>query len=136
MYFPGNLREKDVALSIGKLLRVALQSRGIDVVMTRAKDTLIALGDRGRFCRADCDLFLSIHVNSMPKRSGYQNISGMETYFQAVARTADEQRVANMENDALRYDADRGTGKDDALQFILKDLQTNEYLRESAVLAA
>ena len=136
MYFPGRLREKDVALSIAKLLRAELQKRGIEAIMTRTKDTLIALGDRGRFCRADCDLFLSIHVNSLPRRSGFQNTSGIETYFLAAARTADEQRVANMENDALRYDTDRGPGNNDALQFILKDLQTNEYLRESAVLAA
>ncbi|MBI4499639.1 MAG: N-acetylmuramoyl-L-alanine amidase [Gemmatimonadetes bacterium] len=136
LYFPGFMREKDVNLGIAKLLRIELQKRGIEVVMTRTRDTLIALGDRGRYCRADCDLFLSIHVNSLPRRSGYQNVSGIETYFLAAARTADEQRVANMENEALRYDADRGSGSDDALQFILKDLQTNEYLRESAVLAS
>jgi N-acetylmuramoyl-L-alanine amidase len=136
LHFPSNLREKDVTMSIAKLLRGELRKRGIEVVMTRTKDTLIALADRGQYCRADCDLFLSVHVNSMPARSGYQSASGIETYFLAAARTADEQRVAKMENDALRYDSNSGTGRDNALQFILKDLQTNEFLRESALLAA
>jgi len=136
LHFPGNLREKDVTLTVAKLLRGELRKRGIDVVMTRTKDTLIALADRGRYCTAECDLFLSIHVNSMPRHSGFESASGIETYFLAAARTADEQRVAKMENDALRYDTNSGADHGDALQFILKDLQTNEYLRESALLAA
>jgi N-acetylmuramoyl-L-alanine amidase len=135
LHFPGNLREKDVNLSIAKLLRKELERRGIEVVMTRSKDTLIALGDRGRFCHDECDLFLSIHVNSLPRHRGYEDISGIETYFLAAARTEDADRVARMENDALRYDTGPQPDNGDPLQFILKDLQTNEYLRESAVLA-
>jgi len=129
------MREKDVNLAIAKLLRQELMRRGIEVVMTRTKDTLIALGDRGRFCLDECDLFVSIHVNSLPRRRGYESISGIETYFLAAARTEDADRVARMENDALRYDTGHEPDTGDPLQFILKDLQTNEYLRESAVLA-
>jgi N-acetylmuramoyl-L-alanine amidase len=40
-----------------------------------------------------------------------------------------------MENDAIRYDTQIRTDASDPMQFILKDLQTNEFLRESAVLA-
>jgi N-acetylmuramoyl-L-alanine amidase len=137
IYLPRGLKEKDVTLAIAKLLRTELQRRGIEVVMTRTTDTLIDLHDRGQFCRDDCDLFLSIHVNSLPRRRGNERVSGFETYFLAAARTAEADRVARMENEALRYEADSPANRanGDALDFILKDLQTNEYLRESAVLA-
>jgi N-acetylmuramoyl-L-alanine amidase len=136
VYFPRNLHEKDVTLAVSKLLRKELQQRGIEVVMTRTKDTLVALHDRGGFCSDDCDLFLSIHVNSLPRRRGSDQVSGFETYFQSAARTDESRRVAQMENDALRYDTHyESAAENDPLQFILKDLQSNEFLRESAVLA-
>jgi N-acetylmuramoyl-L-alanine amidase len=136
LHFPNNMREKDVNLAISKLLRTELERRGIEVVMTRTRDTLINLGERGLYCRDDCDLFVSIHVNSMPRRRGFEEVSGVETYFQSAARTEESRRVAQMENDAIRYDTEyRSDAKNDPMQFILKDLQTNEFLRESAVLA-
>ena len=134
-HLPRGLQEKDVNLAISKLLRVELRQRGIDAILTRSRDTLIDLRDRGRFCHDECDLFLSIHVNSLPRGRGYESISGLETYFQAEARTAEADRVARMENEALRYDTRPETERESALGFILKDLQSNEYLRESAVLA-
>ncbi len=135
LHLPGNLTEKDINLAVSKALKQELERRGIEVVMTRSKDTLIALGDRGGFCTDECDLFLSIHVNAMPRRPGYQDVSGVETYYMAAARTVDEKRVAEMENDAVRFDTHYRPERGDPLDFILKDLQTNEYLRESAVLA-
>src|SRR5438309_7464198 len=63
LHFPGGLTEKDITLGIGKLLRAELLRRGLTVVLTRSTDTLIDLASRPTFCRADCDLFVSIHVN-------------------------------------------------------------------------
>ncbi len=135
-YFPRGIREKDVTLQVGILLRDELKRRGVGVRMTRTSDTLIALGDRGGYCTAACDLFVSLHVNSLARRRGYTEIRGFETYFLAEARTEDAARVAKMENDAVRFE----TGDDEApmsggLDFILKDLQLNEHLRESARVA-
>lgn len=137
LHLMGNLREKDVTLTISKFLRTELQRRGIEVIMTRTKDSLVELEDRGKFCRDECDLFLSIHVNSLPRRPGFESVSGVETYFLAEARTAEAQRVARMENEAVRYEtgSDGAGGGGNELDFILKDLQTNEYLRESALVA-
>src|SRR5687767_7177235 len=64
LHFPRGLTEKDITLGIGRLLRAELQRRGLSVVLTRATDTLIDLASRPTFCRADCDLFVSIHINS------------------------------------------------------------------------
>ncbi|MGH7535541.1 MAG: N-acetylmuramoyl-L-alanine amidase family protein [Gemmatimonadales bacterium] len=132
-YFPRGVREKDVTLTVGVLLRDELRRRGIGVTMTRTTDTLIDLSDRGGYCTEACDLFVSVHVNSLARRRGYTQIRGFETYFLAEARTEDAARVARMENDAVRFEA----GQSDVpagggLDFILKDLQLNEHLRESA----
>jgi N-acetylmuramoyl-L-alanine amidase len=136
VFFPRGIHEKDVTLQVGMLLRAELKRRGIGVRMTRTTDTLIALGDRGGYCTEACDLFVSLHVNSLVRRRGYMDIRGFETFFLAEAKTEDAARVAQMENDAVRFE----TGESAAsavggLDFILKDLQLNEHLRESARLA-
>jgi N-acetylmuramoyl-L-alanine amidase len=136
LYFPRGVREKDVTLRVALLLRDELKRRGIAVRMTRTTDTLIALGDRGAYCSANCDLFISLHVNSLAKRRGFSERRGFETYFLAEAKTEDAERVERMENEAVRFEA----GHDEAqaltgIDFIVKDLQLNEHLRESARLA-
>jgi N-acetylmuramoyl-L-alanine amidase len=133
IFFPRGTREKDVTLQVGLLLREELKRRGIGVTMTRTADTLIALGDRGRYCAEACDLFVSLHVNSLARRPGYTDVRGFETYFLAEAKTEDAARVAQMENEAVRFEAgSREAVSSVGLDFILKDLQLNEHLRESA----
>lgn len=135
LYFPGGLKEKHITLTIGKLVRDELIRRGVKVTMTRTTDTLISLSHRApRYCRTDdCDLFVSLHVNSLNRRAGYTRVRGFETYFLAEARTADAERVAKMENDAARFDpSDADEVANGGLDFILKDLARNEFLRESA----
>jgi N-acetylmuramoyl-L-alanine amidase len=134
LHFPRGLTEKDITLGIGRLLRAELLRRGLSVVLTRANDTLIDLANRPLFCRADCDLFVSIHVNSMPAGRRQTQVNGVETYFVSDAKTEDQKRVAQMENDALRFETAPADGGG-PLGFILNDLQLNEYLRESARLA-
>jgi N-acetylmuramoyl-L-alanine amidase len=136
-FFPRGIREKDVTLAVSLLLRDELKRRGIGVRMTRTTDTLIALGDRGGYCTEACDLFVSLHINSLKRRPGYTDIRGFETYFLAEAKTEDAARVAQMENDAVRFETEQDqVGTVGGLDFILKDLQLNEHLRESARLAA
>jgi N-acetylmuramoyl-L-alanine amidase len=133
LFFPHGTTESVVTLQIGLLLREELQRRGVAVRMTRTIDTLIDLGDRGAFCTESCDLFVSLHINSLKKRSGYTTVRGFETYFLAEAKTEDAARVQEMENEAIRYEGPHAAGGNDTgLSFILKDLQANEYLRESA----
>jgi N-acetylmuramoyl-L-alanine amidase len=131
-YFPAGIREKEVNLQVGLLVRDELQRRGIEVTMTRTRDTLIDLGRRGSYCSDECDLFVSIHVNSLPRRMGYTDVRGFETYIMAEARTEDAARVARMENEAVRFEASSNEVQAGGLDFILKDLQLNEYLREAA----
>src|SRR5207247_6947078 len=131
----GGLVDKDIALAVGRLLRAELTRRGITASLTRQTDTLIDLADRGAVCREACALFVSIHVNAMPPGRRGERVSGVETYFLSDAKTEDQERVAKMENEALRFETETPAGAPGPLGYILRDLQLNEYLRESARLA-
>ena len=131
--------EKDIALQVARQVGDALESRGTRVVYTRTTDTLIALDDRGKIAnRAHGDLFLSIHVNAAnPNWKDPGAARGFETYFLSEAHTEDARRVEQMENSAVQYEnAPPAAASDDALGFILSDMQQNEHLRESSELAA
>ncbi|HET7025166.1 MAG TPA: N-acetylmuramoyl-L-alanine amidase [Gemmatimonadales bacterium] len=138
LYFPSGVREKDVTLSVGTLLADALRHRGIRVLMTRTTDTLINLRDRAPMCRDDCDLFLSVHVDALDprQRRDYARVNGFHTIIIGEANTEDSRRIARMENDAARYETPTTGPNASALDFIVRDLQMNEHLREAAQLAA
>ncbi|HKS07386.1 MAG TPA: N-acetylmuramoyl-L-alanine amidase [Gemmatimonadaceae bacterium] len=129
--------EKSIALGIATKHADALKKRGVEVVMTRQRDTLIALADRGKLAnRADADLFLSIHVNQAgPAERRPDGVRGFETYFLAEAQTEDEQRVEAMENESVKFDGPSAEATDN-LSFILNDMAQNAHLRESSELAS
>ncbi len=130
------LREKDVTLAVTKDVADELQRRGVGVVLTRTTDTLISLRDRGRIARAGhADLFVSVHVNAAnPHWKDAAGARGFETYFLAEAKTEDARRVAQLENESVRYEKADSGGRD-PMRFIFNDLQENEHLRESSRLA-
>lgn len=129
--------EKDITLAVAAKVATALRKRGMQVVMTRTRDTLIALSDRGRIANeAHGDLFVSIHVNAAnPSWHDPADARGFETYFLAEAKTEDARRVADMENEAVRFETSSTAGKNDPLSFIMQDMKQNEHLRESSELA-
>jgi N-acetylmuramoyl-L-alanine amidase len=129
--------EKDVTLSVATKLATVLRARGVDVLMTRTSDTLIALADRGKIANSNHgDVFISIHVNA----PGYSTAAaarerGFETYFLAEAKTEDERRVQDMENESVKFETGANAPKGDPLSFIITDMAQNEHLRESSDLA-
>jgi N-acetylmuramoyl-L-alanine amidase len=131
------VREKDITLGVSLRLEQELESRGYAVVMTRRTDTLIALGDRGRIAnQSKGDLFISVHVNAAnPNWRDPRAARGFETYFLAEAKTEDERRVAQMENEVVRFETDADASRHDPLGFIINDMAQNEHLRESSDLA-
>lgn len=131
------VREKDITLGVALELEQELVRRGYAVVMTRTTDTLIALDDRGRIAnRSKGDLFISVHVNAAnPKWRQPQAARGFETYFLAEAKTEDERRVAQMENEVVRFETEADAPRNDPLGFIINDMAQNEHLRESNDLA-
>ena len=131
------IAEKTVTLAVAKRVGAALGRRGIDVKYTRTTDTLIALSDRGRMANeAHADLFVSIHVNAANPRWKDPGASrGFETYFLAEAKTEDDRRVEQMENEVVKFEVKSPTEGNDALSFVLNDMAQNEHLRESNELA-
>ena len=131
------LVEKDVALAVARQLEVELGKRGVEVVMTRSTDVFIPLPERGKIAnRRKGDLFISVHVNaSAPRSKTAATARGIETYFLAVAKTEDAQRVADMENASVRFETVSQVEKEDPLAFIINDMAENEHLRESSELA-
>lgn len=134
-FFPRGVTEKTVTLQVALLLRDELVRRGIRVRMTRTTDVRPNLLQRAPTCDATCDLFVSLHVDALDprKRRDYRSVDGFTTLIIGEENSADAARVAQTENEALRFESERDqdlvTGP---LAFILKDLQMNEYLRESA----
>ncbi len=129
--------EKHVNLSVARLVAQELRNQGVEVLMTRTSDTLIALSDRGRIAnRNKADVFVSVHVNATGSRgaSGARE-RGYETYFLAEAKTEEASRVERMENEAVKFETGENAPKGDPLSFIINDMAQNEHLRESNDLA-
>ncbi|WRD04953.1 N-acetylmuramoyl-L-alanine amidase [Helicobacter pylori] len=90
--------EKDIVLEVVKFLYKELKKRGYSVLLTRDKDIYIDLVARTELAnRKSADLFISVHANSIPKRST-SNAHGIETYFLSTARSERARKVAEQEN--------------------------------------
>ncbi len=131
---PDGILEKNLTLQLVRRLAGELRDRGYEVHLTRDADTLISLADRPRrandWKRARPQaVFVSIHANG-----GVKQASGFETFFLSDARTADERRVAEMENAAEDYEQ-HGTSAAPAVDRILESLRNDYYVRASDDLA-
>ncbi|MCI5066496.1 N-acetylmuramoyl-L-alanine amidase [bacterium] len=101
---PAGLREKDLSLSIAKLLVEKFRAeKRARVVLTRTGDTFVPLFERTQIAnRASADLFLSIHMNAIAERS--ESTQGFEIYYVSQEASPDAIRLANMENRQLQID--------------------------------
>ena len=120
-------REKDIVLKVSKQLKAMIQERlSAKVLMTREKDVFIELEDRAKFANSKkADLFVSIHVNSHPKRS----VKGLELYHFGKASDPRALEVAARENGTPLKD------NGPAWQFILADKLTDKKIENSRDLA-
>ncbi|GAA7483990.1 N-acetylmuramoyl-L-alanine amidase [Helicobacter pylori] len=90
--------EKDIVLEVVEFLHKELKKRGYSVLLTRDKDIYIDLVARTELAnKKSADLFISVHANSIPKRST-SNAHGIETYFLSTARSERARKVAEQEN--------------------------------------
>lgn len=92
---PKGIREKDIVLRIARAARTRLEREGLEVLLTRDRDTYLTLLDRTDFAnRARADLFVSIHANASPNA----RTSGAETYLLDTRYDRQTARVAAREN--------------------------------------
>lgn len=87
-----DIYEKDINLSIAKLVQDKLEERGYQVVMARDKDTYIAKEDRVVQANAtQADIYVSIHQNF----SEESDVSGMEVWYEENEKR-DNKRLAQL----------------------------------------
>lgn len=121
------LTEKEIALDVALRLRDLLRKRlGKTVMMTREKDEFIELDDRAKFANGHkADLFVSIHINSHPKRT----VRGIEMYHFGIASDRRAMDVAAREN------GDRIDHAQDFVGMIKADLALSKRIEDSQNLA-
>ena len=111
--------EKRVTLAVARMLAAELRARGVEVVLTRRRDTYLTLHERVRranAARPDC--FVSLHANA----SGDRARRGIETYVLArEAAEVEARRAASRERDDV--------------QSLLAELRMLDAHRDSARLA-
>jgi N-acetylmuramoyl-L-alanine amidase len=91
----GSLREKDVVLRISRELASELRRAGLEVYLTRERDSFHELQARTDAAnRWGADLFVSIHANASRRRSA----AGVETYLLDTRYDRQTARVAAREN--------------------------------------
>ncbi len=94
------MREKDLTLDIARRLAATLRAGGFEVVMTREGDETVSLQQRVQLANAARgDLFLSIHVNSIP--SPFRR--GIETYVLGTTSDPRVEKLAGAENSDSGY---------------------------------
>jgi N-acetylmuramoyl-L-alanine amidase len=133
---PSGEKEKDVALDLALRISKRLKKMGAKVVLTRTGDISVPLVNRAAIATAlRADLFVSVHLNSMPTPEQRRRYQGVETYF--LSADATDSRASAV---AARENADRLAGEpepdpNDAVAGILTSLEDAAALQGSSRLA-
>jgi len=133
---PAGTKEKDLALAIARKIAARLKKAGAKPVLTRTGDIAVPLANRAAVANAiRADLFLSVHLNSMPTAELRQSHAGIETFFlSADASDASATAVAAREN-ADRLAGEPVVDPNDPVAVILSDLEDQASLDGSSRLA-
>lgn len=124
-----------VALKLGKMLR---QTKGVKVIYTRDDDRFVTLQGRADIAnKANGDLFVSIHTNSVDKKSKNRlTVSGAAVYTLGFRRTQDNLEVAMRENSVMKLESDYSTvyeGFDPSSDesYIIFEMSQNKHMEHS-----
>lgn len=132
---PKGEKEKELVLAISLVVAEQLRAAGIEVLLTRTDDAALDLPERVELAnRRNADLFVSIHLNSMPTRRGREKVEGLETYF--LAATATDKQAALLAASENRDDEGKVRKKPKgSVAGILDDLTRRETHADSSRLA-
>lgn len=87
----GDIIEKDINLSIAKLVKDKLTDAGFRVIMSRNNDTYVTKEDRVKEANAaKADIYVSIHQNFSDESS----VKGMEVWYDGTDTRRDSRRLA------------------------------------------
>lgn len=147
---PGTLgsytKEKDVALQVALKVGEYVNKyvKDIEVIYTRKDDRFIDLKKRSEIANThDANLFVSIHANSLPKKtpiSRKKAIKGSEVYVMGAQNTDRALEVAKRENSVILMEEDYEKNYDFDPQseesYILFNLTQSAYQDNSLMLAS
>lgn len=127
----------DIALTLGKKIDEAFPD--VKVLYTRQKDVFIPLAKRAEIAnRNNADLFISIHVNSVPKKT---NVRGVETFVMGTDKSASNMEVCKRENSVILLEKDysttyQGFDPSNAESYIFFNLMQNASFEQSIEMAS
>lgn len=126
----------DVAKKLGKI--IAKEHPEVKIVYTRSDDRFIELNRRAQIAnKANGDLFISIHVNSVDKKNRNRaNIHGAQVYTLGLHRTDDNLDVAMRENSVIELEPDfsetyQGFDPNSSESYIIFELTQNRHQQNS-----
>lgn len=103
-------KEKDINLAVAKKLQSMIEQefKDVNVVMTRCTDKYLTLQERADVANeAGGDLFMSIHVNSIDRKTKNRQFThGSSVYVLGLHRDQDNMRVAMRENSVIELESD------------------------------
>lgn len=137
---PGGTREKDVALSIAKLLAARINNSRVGnnpmrAYLTRDGDYFVPLNTRVQKARrVQADLFISIHADAFitPQANG----SSVFALSRSGASSTAARWLANKENQADLIGGINVNSRDAHVQRALLDLSTTAQIRDSLMLGS
>ena len=135
-----NSMEKDIALSLCKLIKEDLNNlnKDIEVILTRDKDIFIPLHERSKLANdVKADLFISVHCNGVKNTK----VHGSETFVMGLHRAEENLAVAKRENESIYLESNyktqyRGYDPNSPIGHILLSTYQNIYLDKSIALAS
>jgi N-acetylmuramoyl-L-alanine amidase len=119
-------KEKDITLDVALMLKKKMTDLDqFNILLTRETDEFLTLAERVDFAKEKrADLFISIHVNSLPNES----VNLIETYYFGPPLTSETFKLAEEENKESQYSVSELIG-------IIKDIGNTVKRQESEILA-
>jgi N-acetylmuramoyl-L-alanine amidase len=129
--------EKDITLLVALKVETLLKDsiKGIQVLQTRYDDSYPALTDRGYIANnAKADLFISIHVNSSPRRNGTKR--GTETFVLGLGREDEKENAITTKKGEVDAEAGELMNANDPMTQIMIAQYQQAFLSKSISLGA
>ena len=138
------IHEKHINLAVAKRLTEKINANmpGVRAVMTRDTDCFLSLNDRARYANnVGGDLFISIHVNSLPEGNPYRkSTQGFQIFTLGPDKTESNLRIAMRENSVIELEDDytevyKGFDPSSTESYIIFELNQNAHMRRSVEFA-
>lgn len=136
--------EKSINLAVAKLVGQMIDEEFDDVkiVFTRKSDTFISLKERADIAnKAGGNLFISIHVNSVDKKSKNRStVHGASVYTLGLHKSASNLEVAKRENAVITLESDysakyQGFDPNSTESYIVFEMSQNKHMEQSVAFA-